>query len=249
MKSATVSLTLAVAFACGGATAVAGTFADNASVELFGGANMSMPGSMRAADAPTSNPSGIAYDHLDFDRIYGRGYTAGAEFDYAVNPRLSAFARGAYANFDGRDRRLGTAPGITGTSPVNGRFDDASTRTLDLGARYMFAPDAKLRPFIGVGVGGAELSPVRATIQAPGRDATKVELARGDRVFEQRIETGVQFSPMRNFDLRLTAAAMHFDGQRPSNDPNLESLGLASVHGDVPAHWDYPAELGAVWKF
>lgn len=249
MNPRSVSLMLAVAFACGGGAAGAATFGDNASVELFGGANMSMPGSVRAAHGLESNPAGINYNHLDFDRIYGRGYTAGAEFDYAFNSRLTAFARGAYVNFDGRDRQLGMQTTPTGEQFVSGRFDDASTRTVDLGARYTFAPDSRLRPFVGVGVGGADLSPVRATIQSPTLGATRVELARGDRVLEQRIETGVQFSPVRNFDLRLTAAAMHFDGQRPSNDPNLALLGLATGHGDVPAHWDYPAELGAVWHF
>ena len=31
--------------------------------------------------------------------------------------------------------------------------------------------------------------------------------------------------------------------------PTSALLGLDSAHSGVQAHWDYPAELGAVWHF
>jgi hypothetical protein len=69
-------------------------------------------------------------------------------------------------------------------------------------------------------------------------------------VFSQRLETGVQYSPMNNFDVRLTAAATHAENGRPSGDPNLAMLGLAEDNRSlVRGHWDFPAEVGAVWHF
>jgi hypothetical protein len=82
-----------------------------------------------------------------------------------------------------------------------------------------------------------------------GLETTRVEIGRPDTVFSQRVETGLQFSPVRSFDLRLTAAADHLDGAAVSHDLDLERVGLANAHGDVRGHWDYPAELGAVWHF
>ena len=78
---------------------------------------------------------------------------------------------------------------------------------------------------------------------------TRVKLGKPDTVFSQRAELGMQYSPARNFDLRLTAAADHLNSDRRSDDPNLALLGLNNASGNVRAHWDYPVELGGVWKF
>jgi len=32
-------------------------------------------------------------------------------------------------------------------------------------------------------------------------------------------------------------------------DPHVSLLALDSAHTGVQAHWDYPAEIGAVWRF
>ena len=123
-------------------------------------------------------------------------------------------------------------------------FGDADSRELDLGARYTFAMGEKWRPFIGAALGAERVSDTHAMVAN-----TRVALGKADTVFQQRVETGLQYSPMRNFDLRLTAAANHVNGGDASNDPNLGLLGLDSVHTGVQAHWDYPAEIGAVWHF
>ena len=88
-----------------------------------------------------------------------------------------------------------------------------------------------------------------AILAAMQRLCSEEELAPENTVFQQRLETGLQYSPMRNFDLRLTAAASHTNHDDRSNDPNLALLGLDNQSGDDRGHWDYPAELGAVWHF
>jgi hypothetical protein len=54
---------------------------------------------------------------------------------------------------------------------------------------------------------------------------------------------------MPNFGLRLTAAATHVDGAKGSTDPTLSLLGLDSSNSGIHEHWEYPAEIGAVWHF
>lgn len=253
MKYRIVSLRVAVAaiVALGAAAAQAGSLGENTSVELFLGGNTGLPGSLRDGPA-TLSPDGngdIAFDKVPLSSVYDHRYTGGAELDYAVNDRITGFARAAYSQFDGRSREIGGVLVDNARIPIDASFADNRSKELDLGARYSFAPGARLRPFVGIALGASDLSASRAMIDTGGDSATKVELARGGTVFEQRIETGLNFSPMENFDVRLTAAASHLGAQRASDDPNLTLLGLEPTRSAIGARWDYPAEVGAVWHF
>jgi hypothetical protein len=252
MNPRSISFFVAVALVGGAAAAQALPLGDNASVELFVGGNAGVPGSFSVGTTRLVDSAGgdVTYDRVHFDNAYDHRYTGGAEFDYAFDSRLSGFARASYAQFNGEKHEVGTLFGDDGRVPINAQFEDNSTRQFDLGARYMFTPEARFRPFVGLALGASDLSATRAMIDNPASGgATRVELAKGGTVFEQRLETGVQFSPMPNFDLRLTAAASHLGGQKASDDPNLALLGLAASHSTIGTRWDYPAELGAVWHF
>ena len=164
-------------------------------------------------------------------------------------PSISTSDSNALRRLADRDPALGY-PLLLGVLEVALSRLQATRWRLQLGARYTFAPEARVRPFVGVALGASDLSATRAMIDDPASGgATRVELAKGVTVFEQRFETGVQFSPMDNFDIRLTAAASHLGGQKASDDPNLALLGVAPSHSTVGARWTYPAELGAVWHF
>jgi opacity protein-like surface antigen len=249
------SASLLLVFTLTAAAAQAQSFNERASFELFAGGNVGMPGSFRGQTQPfeTTDPPGTSiYNHLDFSDAYTNRYTAGAELDYALNSRLTTFGRFAYSQFDGAREVVGQfePAALTPREPIGARFADTNTRELDVGARYTFAPDAKVRPFVGAALGATRLAATRAEIDnVSGVGTTNVELGRASTVFQQRVETGLQFSPMHNLDLRLTAAANHLDGGKRSDDPNLALLGIVNTRGDLRGHWDYPAELGAVWHF
>jgi hypothetical protein len=255
MKSIRASVLFA-ACAAASAAAQALPLTDQASIELFAGGNTSAPGAFRGQglklDVPGSAGSTV-YNDLRFSDAYSNRYTAGAEFDYAFNSRFTTFGRAAYSEFDGKSREIGQFfPNDSSQTiqKVGAQFGDTASREFDLGTRYTFAPGAKLRPFVGAAVGVTHLSAARADFDRIG-DAglTPVELGRAGDVFQQRLETGLTYSPMDNFDLRLTAAASHLDAGKRSEDPNLALIGLDTLHNEVRGHWDYPAELGAVWHF
>lgn len=251
MKSPSIAVFVALALAAGAAAAQAEPITDRLSVELFAGENVGVPGSFRP-DGMSPAPGGGSrdYDHFNFSSAYDHRYTGGAELDYSFDERLSGYARAAYSSFNGESHQIGELLTDGPSTPINARFGDTSMRQLDIGARYTFAPGAKLRPFLGAGVGAAELSATRANIDDVVAGGTKnVELGRANTVLTERLETGLQYSPMRNLDLRLTAAASHFAKQKASDDPAQAELGIAAGHGDVPGRWEYPAELGAVWHF
>jgi hypothetical protein len=256
MKNRTSALSMfAAACAAAASSAHALPLTDNLSLEMFAGGNAAMPGSFRGQTVPleTADPAGsTVYHDLKFSDAYNQRYTAGTELDYAFNSRMTAFGRAAYSEFNGTTHQIGQfEPNASAPfENVNAQFKDTSTREFDLGGRYTFAPGAKLRPFVGAALGATRLSATRAEfdhVNDTGR--TPVELSRAATVFQQRVETGLQYSPMANFDLRLTAAANHLDAGRRSDDPDLALVGLDSPHSELRGHWDYPAELGAVWHF
>ena len=251
MNPSSISRLFAAACVAAASAAHALPFSDRASVELFAGGTVGTPGSFRGSFNSTGEGGTTTYDRLAFDDVYHHDYTAGAELDYALGEHLSTFARVAYSQFGGTSREIGTFfGGSQGRVPMFARFGDADSRELDVGARYAFFSGETWRPFLGAALGATRMSGTFAVAGAPGDDpATRVDLGRESTVFEQRVETGVQYSPMRNFELRLTAAASHVGAGRGSDDPNLALLGLDEAQSRVRAHWDYPAELGAVWHF
>jgi hypothetical protein len=253
MNARSTSL-LCVALVAAGGAARADEFRQHASFALFAGGNAAMPGSFRGQTVPfdTGEPAGaIVYHDLKFDDAYDHQYTMGGEFDYAFSPSLTGFGRVGYANFDGKQERVGTfTSAATEQSPVLARFEDTNTREYDLGARYTFMPGSSWRPFVGAALGATHLSSAKADFpNLDGSGTTRVTLGESDMVFSQRAELGLQFAPMRNFDLRLSAAADHVDADTKSSDPNLALVGLSNTNAEERNHWDYPVELAAVWNF
>jgi hypothetical protein len=229
-------------------------FREHAGFALFAGGDAAMPGSFRGQTVPfeTVDPTGsIVYHDLKFDDAYDHQYTMGGEFDYAFSPSLTGFGRIGYASFDGREQTVGTfTSAATEQSPVKATFEDTNTREYDLGARYTFMPGSSWRPFVGAALGATHLSATKADFpNIDGSGTTRVTLGESDTVFSQRVETGLQFSPMRNFDLRLSAAANHVGTDTRSSDPNLAMVGLSNTSGEERNHWDYPVELAAAWNF
>lgn len=228
---------------------------DKFSLELFAGGNVAMPGSFRGETAPlqSTTPAGSAtYGDLKFDDAYAHRVGGGAELAYSFDDHVSAFARASYNEFNGDHVDIGRfEPAAPAASrAIGANFGDTATREFDLGGRYTFAPWGKVSPFAGAALGATHLSATRVSVDNfSGFGTTNVELGKARTVFSQRAELGLQVSPMRNFDLRLTAAADHVDGDMRSDDPNLALLGLDNSRGEVRDHWNYPVELGGVWKF
>jgi len=245
MKPRYASSLFAAACVAAASAAHALPLSDRTSFELFAGGNVATPGSFRGP-VDTSAPGGAThYESLGFDDAYHHDYTAGAELDYNFNSHVSGFARAAYSQFDGQNRDIGTHDSIAdGRTLIDARFGDTDSRELDVGARYTFAAGEKWRPFVGAALGAERVADTYAMV-----NDTRVTLGKADTVFQQRLETGLQYSPMHNFDLRLTAAASHVNGGDVSKDPNLGLLALDNARTGVQAHWDYPAEIGTVWHF
>ena len=251
MKPRHASTLFAAACVAAASAAQALPLNDRSSVVLFAGGDVATPGTIRGAVSINGPDGPTRFDRLDLDDTYHRNYTAGAEFDYAVDSHLAAFARASYSQFDGANRVVGDNVSETaGYRSINARFGDEDSKQLDLGARYTFSSGERWRPFVGASLGAVRQSSMHADVDnLETSGATRVELGKASTVFQQRVETGLQYAPSRNLELRLTAAASHLDDGKRSDDPNLGLLALTEAESGVHAHWEYPAELGAVWHF
>ncbi|HEV8442729.1 MAG TPA: hypothetical protein VGQ27_04585 [Steroidobacteraceae bacterium] len=250
-----ILLAFAVAGVGIGAAARADSFGERSSVAFFVGANAEMPGSFRGQTVPfeTSDPGGsTVYHDLRFSDAYDNRYTTGAEFDYAVDPNITAYGRFAYQVFHGQNIQVGTwqSDDLSDSHPVNAKFSDTHAQEYDIGARYLFGMFDGVTPFFGIAVGAEHLAAARADfINVSGTGSTNVTLGQADTVFHQRAETGLQFSPGQSVDFRLTVAANHVDADSKSNDPNLALVGLDPTEAVYRHHWDYPVEFGAALRF
>lgn len=254
MKTRFTSVLFVFGLAGAAGAAHADDFARHSSFVLFGGGNAEMPGSFRGQTVPftsTDPPGTTVYDDLKFEDAYDHRYTMGAEYDYALSRQLSAFGRYTYSLFDGTTHEVGEFSSSTVDShPVRAEFHDTRTREFDVGARYSFMPEARFQPFVGLSLGAEHLSAAKAKfLNVNDLGATDVVLGEAETVFSQRAETGLQYLPATNLGLRLSVAASHVNADTKSNDPNLALVGLENTSGEVRSHWEYPVELGAVWKF
>jgi len=247
--------TLLMLVAGGGAGAAHADSADNRfGVVVFLGDNADMPGSFHEQSVAIDSvdpPGTITYHDLKFSDAYNDRYSVGAEFDYNFNPSITAFGRIAYDSFNGEDTHVGefTSDGVTSV-PVHAQFDDTKTQEYDVGARYNFITASGFTPFVGLALGAEHLGATRAEYRKPEDTSyTTVTLGEADTVFHQRIETGVQFAPSDGFSVGVSVFANNVDADTKSNDPNLAEVGLDTTTAAVHSHWDYPVELGGVWKF
>jgi len=246
MKPRIASSMFAAACVAAASAAHALPLTDRTTFELFAGGNVASPGSFRGP-LNVEGPNGTTeFTRLDFDDAYRHDYTAGVEFAFNIDSHLSAYTQVGYSQFNGQTHDIGdlVAP-TTRHTPIEAKFSDSDSATIDVGARYRFTGmGEKWQPFVGASLGALHVSDTFAKV-----GNTDVTVGKSDTVFEQRLETGIQYSPMRNFGLRLTASAQHVDGLKGSTDPSLALLGLDSANAGIHEHWDYPAELGAVWHF
>lgn len=221
------------------------------SVVLFAGSDVATPAMIRGPVSFTTADGPTSYKRLDLDDPFHSNYAAGAEVGYAFDSHLAGFVRASFSQFDGANLVIGDHVSETGgLRNLNAKFGDADSMQLDLGTRYTFTTGEMWRPFVGASLGAVRQSNVYADVDnVENLGITRVEVGKAGTVFQQRVETGLQYSPTRNVQLRLTAAANHVNAGKRSDDPNLSLLALTEEQSGIHAHWDYPAEIGAVWHF
>ena len=86
------------------------------------------------------------------------------------------------------------------------------------------------------------------TLQAASAVPEHVRFTRGDTVFSQSLETGVEYDPGNNFGLRIGVEADHSGVASNAHDPKLLALGY-DRDNDAQARWAFPVAVAATWRF
>lgn len=258
--------TLAILGCCAAAagTAQASDQPDPWSVALIAGDSMALHGSLRAplkttvADLGALDPAmvgqaGTADLHrLRYDRLFNPDFNAGLELGYAFDDALQAYGRIGYGHLDGRVRDIGQ---VARESPADvgelrAHMNDVHDESLEAGARYTWQTGSDWRPYAGVALGADRVDGMRGslTLQAASAVPEHVRFTRGDTVFSQSLETGVEYDPGNNFGLRIGVEADHSGVASNAHDPKLLALGY-DRDNDAQARWAFPVAVAATWRF
>lgn len=233
-------------------------------MSIYGGDAVGVSGRLRApgtssiTDLGTVDPvltgeSGtLTLDKLRYDDLFRHRYDTGLELGYAFSDNLQSYGRFSYDGLTGRSRRIGslTIDGTSSPTPLDARFADADNMSFDVGTRYFFTTNSPWRPYAGAALGATHLDAMRATLTVPDTtlDLTNLRFTRPGTVFNQSVETGVEYNPSSTFGVRFSVDADHFGAPKSAHDPSLAELGLDSSH-DAEGRWTFPVAVAATYHF
>lgn len=259
--------TLLALIAGAGAVANASDQTSPWSLSILAGDAMGMNGSLRAPiDAPVAdlgalNPSmngqsgTVALHRLHYENLFRPRFDTGLELGYSFSDALQAYGRIGYEGLDGRTRVIGRitgeeSEGPASTGEVSARLSDVHNESLEVGSRYTWQTGSDWRPFAGVALGASRVDGMGGTLalQADPVVPEHVRFTRGDTVFSQSAEAGVEYDPGNNFGVRLSVEADHTGVASNARDPKLLALGY-NTDNDAQARWAYPVAISAVWHF
>jgi hypothetical protein len=231
-------------------------------VALFGGDSIGMRGSLTPSlnvalpNAGTLAPSlegesgTLGLTRLDFEDIFHRKYSTGAEVSYALSPEVETFGRFSYDALTGRSQEIGVLTTQSGNvAPVNARFGDFSSWSLELGSRYYFPTGLAFQPFAGAALGMTRVHSITAEFDIPSEATVfpDVDFTREGNRFSQELETGLDVHAAPDLDVRLAIAADHVGAPHEAHDLQLADLGLATDHS--ADSWSFPVTVGAIYRF
>jgi hypothetical protein len=100
--------------------------------------------------------------------IYDAGFGFRAGLGYGVTPRMEVFGEFAYGKADAQQVSVGNVAGLD----LRAQFAEYTSRGLEGGLRFHFAPDATLRPYMAL-VGGVKwIDEIPATFSVPAAGVT-----------------------------------------------------------------------------
>jgi hypothetical protein len=233
------------------------------SLSLFGGDAVGVTGSLRPSEissipdlgtldpALAENSGSLTLNNLPYDEIYRHRHDVGFELGYAFNDNLEGFARVNYEGLDGQNLAIGSlsSAALPAAQPLLASFDTADSWSLQVGSRYYWSTSSQWRPFASFALGATRMDALTASLAVPGTAIAlpDVHFTKADTVFNQSLESGIEFTPSRNFGMRFAVNAEHMGQLSASDDPALEELGLEPTHAED--RWSFPITLTASYRF
>jgi opacity protein-like surface antigen len=225
---------------------------------ISGSGTLHSPRSANIANLGTLDPklagaSGtLSLDKLRYHELYHNRFSTGLELGYSFTDNIMAFGRFTYDARQGRARDVGhlTSGALSAPQIATLHVGNSDSRGLEVGARYFWLAKEMWRPFVSLSLGATHTDEARGTLTVRNTaiDIHDVLFADSGTTFSQTLETGVEFAPSEQFQLRFSVRANHVGTQHSGNDPRLASLGF-QAGDDASSRTDYPVALVGVYRF
>jgi len=192
----------------------------------------------------TATPS---LEHLRFSDAFRAGTGFGIEAGYMVQNDVEAFARLGRTQLDGRNVRIGSVALPTDSVPITADFDDLDSWGLNLGLRYFFVDNGRMRAFLDGYAGANRNDAMNARLAIGNAAPLDTEYLPQRTKFSTGIDGGVSVQLTDATDLSLSVGAQYVTG-RVIDSPMIDALGLdgGAVHEE---HWSVPMNLGLTMRF
>ena len=208
------------------------------------GWDVGLSGDFLAAGIGSINNVPVVIQSQSFGAVYGTGIQWQIGAGYALDE--NAEVRGDF-NYQraGSDAVL---IGKAGTSDLFGTFQDYEVWSLEAGYRRYFERRDKLRPYVGVTAGIADLPRISGVLAATQASLVgyALDLYDGTAAFVFSVNGGVLYRVTDRADLKFQLAFRHTSGLAQID--NLQDTSLANIN-DRSARWSMPIAIGFRFKF
>jgi hypothetical protein len=161
------------------------------SFTIKGGAETNWGGGFVNSGAGTILSMPAQIDEQKYNDVYGMGWRFSIGAGYGLSRNIEGIAAFSYGMMGGKDTQVGTVAGL----PFFATFDDYKDWSLEGGARFHFAPDGGMDPYVSAVVGFRDLSAIPGTFSVPDLNAVfdNVGFYNDSIVMMYGFDFGVQF--------------------------------------------------------
>ena len=208
------------------------------------GWDVGLSGDFLAAGIGSINNVPVVIQTQSFGAVYGTGIQWQIGAGYKLDEKSEV--RGDF-NYQ-RSGSNAVLIGKAGTSDLFGTFEDYEVWSLEGGYRRYFEARDKLRPYVGVTAGIADLPRISGVLAATGANLVgyATDLYDGTAAFVFSFNGGVLYRVTDRADLEFQLALRHTSGLAQID--SLQDTSLAGIN-DRSARWSMPIAIGIRYKF
>jgi len=208
------------------------------------GWDIGLSGDFLAAGIGSINNVPVVIQTQSFGTVYGTGIQWQIGAGYTLDEKAEVRGDFTYQR-SGADAVL---IGKAGTSDLFGTFQDYEVWSLEAGYRRYFERRDKLRPYVGVTAGIADIPRISGVLAATQANLVgyALDLYDGTAAFVFSVNGGVLYRVTDRADLKLQLAFRHTSGLAQID--SLQDTSLANIN-DRSARWSMPIAIGFRFKF
>jgi hypothetical protein len=196
------------------------------SLSLSGGTDVELSGDVHTAGQGRVLDLATAVESRSYSDIYDRGFRGQLSVGYGLTERTELFVRGSYYKASSDNLQVGNVAGLA----LFGRWSDYEEWGADLGMRYFFDRDSRLKPYVAPEIGFRSLSENPATFSVPAAGVTLSDVPFWDKstVFRGGANVGVEIEIVERIGVGLETGVRW--QSKPDRLNGLAGTGLDNIN-------------------